>query len=75
MRTVGEIVRQWRLDADMTQEEMARRTGFRQTYLSALECNRFTEPGWKRLGIVVRTLGHGLDELLDLAALRQLTAA
>ena len=75
MRTVGEIVRQWRLDADMTQEEMARRTGFRQTYVSALECNRFMEPGFKRLGIVVRTLGHSLDELLDLAALRQLTAA
>jgi transcriptional regulator with XRE-family HTH domain len=66
----GALVRQWRLDAGLSQRELARRAGMDFTYLSKIETGILAPPDEERIAALVRGLGRSdedLQQLIDLA--------
>ena len=62
---VGPILRRWRLERGISQEEIAARTGIKQNYYSAVECGRVGVPGPFKLYKILQVLGRTMDELMQ----------
>ena len=64
-RTFGKVLRQLRLDRNLSQEEMAHRARTTQSYLSLLEAGRRI-PGLTMVALLARAMGMRLSELVAL---------
>lgn len=67
----GALLRQRRLDAGLTQRELARRTGMDFTYLSKIETGIVAPPDEGRIVSLARGLGLGDQDLRHLVELAQ----
>jgi transcriptional regulator with XRE-family HTH domain len=63
---IGEVIRRWRNDSQMTQEQLAKAARMRQSHLSMIEKGAYESPGILTLYPLVQALGHSLDELAEL---------
>lgn len=78
---VGRVIRKWRLQRGLRQEDLERATSIPQAYLSDIERGHIKEPGLLKMSRIVEALGHTLDELMaevkreDVAACILLVAA
>ena len=59
----GFVLRRWREQRGMTQEEVAKQAGIRQSSLSKLEKGLTENPGFIYLARIVAVFGRSLDEL------------
>jgi len=59
----GFVLRRWREQRGMTQEEVAKQAGIRQSSLSKLENGLTENPGFIYLARIVAVFGRSLDEL------------
>lgn len=66
----GTCLRSWRLEADLSQRELARRAEFNFSYLSKIEAGLVAPPAEDKVRALVAALGRGEDDterLLGLA--------
>jgi HTH-type transcriptional regulator, competence development regulator len=74
----GSLLRRWRLDAGLSQRELARRAGLDFTYLSKIEGGLVAPPSEDRIRGLVRALGHSAEDvkmLLNLARQSRIQAS
>jgi transcriptional regulator with XRE-family HTH domain len=64
-RTFGRVLKQLRLDRNLSQEELAHRARTTQSYLSLLE-NGSRSPGLTMMALLASGLGMRLSELVTL---------
>jgi len=58
----GSTLRDWRLDADLSQRELARRVGMDYTYLSKIEADLVAAPSEDKIRGLVSALGRDARE-------------
>lgn len=58
----GSMLRDWRLDADLSQRELARRIGMDYTYLSKIEADLVAAPSEDKIRALVAALGRDARE-------------
>jgi transcriptional regulator with XRE-family HTH domain len=59
-------LRERRIRAGLNQDDLARRTGLSQSYISLLERGKKKKPTAKTLGILADALGCDIDDLMPL---------
>jgi len=62
--TIGTVVRGWREQKRLTQQQMEKLTGIEQRYLSALELDKVKNPGPFKLYKILKALDKTLDDLM-----------
>ena len=62
--TIGTVVRGWREQKRLTQQQMEKLTGIEQRYLSALELDKVKNPGTFKLYKILKALDKTLDDLM-----------
>lgn len=68
---LGRYIRQRRGELGLTQEELARRAGLKQTNISTIERGYILEPGPERLEAIAIALGVDLSVLVELTEQRR----
>jgi len=67
----GATLREWRLDADLSQRELARRVGMDYTHLSKIEAGLVAPPGEYKIRALATALSRSLEEADGLVNLAQ----
>lgn len=63
--TIGTVIRRWRQERGLTQQQLETATGIEQRYLSALELDKVRQPGPFKLYRILRALDHSLEDLIQ----------
>jgi len=64
MATLGGIVRAFRTEAGLSQDELARRAGVAQAVISRLEQDQTNDPGIQQMARIALVLGKRLEDFL-----------
>ena len=64
LENLGKNIKKYRLDRELTQEELANKIGVHQTYIGKLEIGKIN-PSVKKLFKISRALGIKLSNIFD----------
>jgi putative transcriptional regulator len=64
-KPLGSAIRDRRIAAGLTQDDMERRTGYDQGFISRIERNKVRAPSIEVVAAIARALGCSMDDLLS----------